>query len=117
MFNIGIHIDGPTSKDTLDLAIRYFKKLNNFTNLHIFTDEDITTHMDMAYLSCFYMNFYTEGILFLNLENFLANQQNIISDSIYLLTSKEELNSHYITKNDLKNIHLLTLQNGDIHEI
>lgn len=117
MSNIGIHIDGPTSKDTIDIAIKHFKKLNAFVGFHIFTDEDITTHMDMAYLSCFYMNFYTESILFLNLENFLANQDNIISENIYLLTSKEELDSHHITKNDLKKIHILTIQNGDIHEL
>lgn len=117
MFNIGIHIDGPVSKDTIGLVTKYFKNLNNFTSIHIFTDEDITTYMDMAYLSCFYMSFYTESILFLNLENFLSNQHSIISNSVYLLTSKEELDSSYITKKSIKDVQLLTIRNGDIYEI
>lgn len=117
MLNIGIHIDGPVTKDTIDLVTKYFKNLNNFTGIHIFTDEDIMTYMDMAYLSCFYMSFYTESILFLSLENFLSNQHSIMSNSIYLLTSKEELDSSYVIKKDLKDIRLLTIQNGDIYEI
>lgn len=117
MFNIGIHIDGPVSKNTIDLVTKYFKSLNSFTGIHIFTDEDIVTHMDMAYLSCFYMSFYTESILFLNLENFLSNQHTIISNSVYLLTSKEELDSNYVTKKSFKDIRLLTIKNGEIYEI
>lgn len=117
MFSIGIHIEGPVNKETIDLATKYFKKLNNFTNVHIFTDEDIAVYMDMAYLPCFYMSFYSESILFLNLENFLANRYSLISENIYVLISKEQLDSYHMTKNDLQNVHLLTIQNGDIYEI
>ena len=115
--NVGIYIDSAYS-EFISLAIQYLKKTRGVVEPHIFSDGRISSYIDMACLSSFYMRFYRDSLLFTNLEDFLSNQYDVISNDIYVMVLKKELESNYINKNSIKNVKFLTFDdNGEIHEI
>jgi hypothetical protein len=118
MINVGIYLDPLSSNlEAMGPAIKFFKEKYDIVSTHIFSDNKMKTYVDMACLSSFYMSFYRDALLFTSVQDFLSNQYNIISNTVYVVVSKKELEENYINKNSMKNVKILSLQNGEINEL
>lgn len=117
MFNIGIYINNTVTADLIKIIIEFFRSKNLVVCPHIFTDDYISNYFDLAQLSSFYMSFYKNSILFTNLNDFLINRYDIVSNNVYVITTVEELKENYLTAQNLQNVKLLYLKNGTIYEI
>lgn len=115
--NIAIYIDNDSDLNIIPAIKNFFSKKYPIVLPHIFHDHLISTYVDFAYLPTFYMSFYQQSLVFTNLENFLINQNNINSSDIYVITNKEELENNHMTKKELANIKLLSINNGEIYEL
>jgi hypothetical protein len=68
-------------------------------------------------LPSFYLPFYKNCIIFTDIEDYLEYQQDIISSSIYVIGSIEDIKTYHIDKKTINSIKLLTIENEKLYEI
>ena len=90
----------------------------SFYDIFLFVDDIINEPTDCAALSSFYMRFYKGSLVFTNLEDYLSNQDKILSTNIFIISSAEQLIEYNESKLKLqKNTKLLQYKDNRINEV
>jgi hypothetical protein len=90
----------------------FFKSSDELVDFLIFSD-DIASGLlvDTAILSTFYMTFYPGQIIFLNVEDYLANKNNLLTNDYVLLLDFKDALEHKLDISLLKNTQILKYDN------
>lgn len=114
---VGVYLENFDQLDLIDTIKLFLEKTYDIVHIHMFGDGALTSYTNLAYLSTFYMYFFKQALLFMNIEDFLIHKDSLVSSDIYIITTIEDIKINHIPKQDLKNIKLLTINNGEINEI
>jgi hypothetical protein len=90
----------------------FFKSSDELVDFLIFSD-DIASGLlvDTAILSTFYTTFYPGKVIFLNVEDYLANKDNLLTNDYVLLLDFKDALEHKLDISLLKNTQILKYDN------
>ena len=99
-------------------VVKWIKSNYQFADINIFSSKEVLLdNPKIASLSMFYLKFFDGSVIFLNAKDYTEYRGEILSNSIFLLTSVDDLLSNNLSKQSLSNVTLLTIESGDIHAI
>lgn len=94
--------------------------LNQFVyaDICISSDDNIIVSQDYSILSSFYLSFFQGNIIYTNIENYLNYKHaHKLAKKYVLVANSDELLKKNISKSSIMNATILTITDGEIHEI
>jgi hypothetical protein len=110
---IAIYSDDPlANKDLISKIIEFLKNKYEYSDFTIISNSNNLNHnIDISIIPNFYLKFFTGGVVFLNIDDYLLYADNIMSTSTLYLETKDIAT---IDKEITKNTNLLTNENNNL---
>lgn len=112
MDSMGIYNSGNLgdSIQTINSIKEFLKQHINIDDFFVFCDS-YDTHTEYAVLPSFYLYYYKGTVVFLNLEDYIAHKDKIISTNIIIRLSKQEVFESHIDRSVIKGCNILYQEN------
>lgn len=102
-----------SNTDVLSSLYKYFK--SNYSDIFFITENsELALDNHYALMYSFYLKFHADTIVFTNIEDYIYNKDNLSSKNIYVLTTLDEIITQNLDKSYLKNIKIISIENGDV---
>lgn len=111
---IFIHYNDKVCLNTIKHIYNFFK--DNYEDLVIISDINDTIPKEYAVIPSIYLKFFQGDIVFLSAQTYLETY-GILANNIYVVTSVEEILNNNISKNRLKDINILNIDDQKIEVI
>lgn len=107
-------------------SIEHIEKIKSFilmqfpySDIVIFCDDNISIDRSFSILSSFYIKFFKGSIIFTDINDYISYQEIAKLSQIYVLinSTNDIIDKNMFTKNSISNTILLTITDGEIHEI
>ena len=105
------------SAENLKFSIETINSLKQFLSERINIDDFLILcdtydfHVEYAVLPTFYLYYYKGMVVFLNLEDYIAYKDKIISDNIIIRLSKQEVFESHIDRSVIKTCNIIYQEN------
>jgi hypothetical protein len=101
--------------DILDTVYQHILK-NYMTDILVFTDHPGGAFNKIySTLFSFYLHFYKESIVFLNIDDYMSNRAGLSSSNeVYLLCDVKDLIANGLDKQSLGNVKIIKIENNEV---
>lgn len=117
--SFAIYINGDDNIQTIYQIKNFILTQSPYSDIFITGDDNVGLDGSFSILSSFYMKFFNGSIIFTSLQDYIANMDIVsLAKSYVFIKSMEELSTNQVmNKNNFKNVVLLTITDGEIHEV
>jgi hypothetical protein len=117
--SLGIYIEDCDYIDwsQIELIKDFFLEQKDVSDCVIFTNKKSNIHSEYCILDAFYSRFYSGVLLFLKVEDFILNQNHMLSQNIYIMCDIADLIQNNINRSNINNVKLIQTKDNQIRII
>lgn len=117
--NFAIYINHNDSIEDIEKIKTFILTQFPYSDVFIFCDDNISIDRSFGVLSSFYIKFFQGSIIFTDFSDYMEYKEIAKLSQLYVIIKSAHniLDKNTLTKNSVSNTILLTIINGEIHEI
>lgn len=117
--NFAIYINQNDSIEYINQIKTFILTQSPYSDIVIFCDDNVLIGESYGILSSFYIKFFKGSIIFTDIEDCISYRDIAKLSQLYAIakSAQDIVNKDILTKNSISNIILLTITDGEIHEI
>lgn len=117
--SFAIYINGDDNIQMIYQIKNFILTQSPYSDIFVTGDDNVALDGSFSILSSFYLKFFNGSIIFTSPQDYITNIDTVaLAKSYVLIKSLEELSQNQATnKNNFKNAVLLTITDGEIHEV
>ena len=113
-----IYINNNDSIEDIERIRNFNITQSSYSDIFVCSDDNVVITNSFSLLPSFYLKFFQGSIIFTNIENYMEYKDVAkLAKSYIIVKSAQEMVDNSINKHNLKDAMLLTITDGEIHEI